>query len=98
VQGSNNVAMFDSTAPVNSGLGLQPVATAFRAMYAFTAGAQAGLIVGGALVTGAASPLTPGIFELTIGTDGNVQQPNGYFRRIQYWPRVLAAPELQAGF
>ena len=98
VQGGNSVAMFDLTAPVNAALGVQPVATVFRAMYAFTAGAQAGLIVGSGLVTSAGTPLTPGITGLTIGTDSASQQPNGYLRRIQYWPRALAAPELQAGF
>lgn len=94
IQGNNYIAMFDNATFLNVACFLQPT-TPFKAAFAYQNGAQALTINGAAPVTNTLAPLTTGHTTLTIGTDGSTQQPNGYIRRVRYWPRVLSAVELQ---
>lgn len=96
VNASNQVAMFDTTGAINTSLGSEPAATAFKCGFAFAPGAQRGCLNGGSVITAAAGSLTPGATALGIGYDGTSQQPSGHLRRIRYWPRALSASELQA--
>lgn len=95
VNASNQVAMFDTTGGLNTSLGSEPIASVFKAGFAWAAGSQRGCINAGTITSATASSLTTGATALGVGYDGTSQQPNADIRRIRYWPRTLTSGELQ---
>jgi len=94
IGGGNTINMFDS-AGLNTGLGAQPIVP-FRAGYAYQNGVQRGCVNGGAITTATQATLTTGETALGIGCDSVIGlQPDGYIRRIRYWPVPLSAVQLQ---
>lgn len=95
ISAGNAVAIYDTTGPINSGLGTEPISTPWKAAFSFEDGAQSGVLNGGTPTSLSVASLTHGMNVLYIGNQNAGQQYNGGIRRLRYWPRAMANSELQ---
>ena len=95
VQAANQLAYFENLG-LNQQMGEVPTGRPFKAAFSFTPTAQSGALDGVlSLANSYALPATTRS-TIVVGTDTNVQQPNGYIRRAKIWTRTMPDEELIA--
>jgi hypothetical protein len=72
----------------------EPIGIPYRFAMAYSDGAQASCLNGGAVFPAAAATIASGWTSLQIGSTVGVQCFNGWIRRVRYWPRMLSNTEL----
>jgi hypothetical protein len=94
--GTSNV---DGSLDVASiGFGISTPGTPFKIAATYSA-AGTHTAFNGAMGTGTAAVSTPATWttlRLGVTDSSNANPANGYFRRVQYWPRVLSDAEMQS--
>jgi hypothetical protein len=96
VAGGNFITGFDTLGPLNFGAVTPPAGSVWKAAFGFTNGAQAIVVNGSPATSATVATLTGSITKLEIGSVFNLQQFNGYIRRVRYWSRMLSNSEMQA--